>query len=286
MTSIEGGAAGTSHSNTATPLSDGQDPQKVFDPEEILRREAEAKAQQKSYIEPSLADPNKLEKEEWKFFTQLTAKVQQTVSTTSEAIAKVVESSVLDNIATQEHEDYDEEEPPPPEEPEDLPRNTKGWVAFELEDTLVGVPGAETNPGIKSPLAPTLSAVPGVVLGEGSNTDDQDAAKTLLDDFGFGSPEPTSTSAAPVSADIDFFGEEPAPQEEELDPDDPFNTSAFDVDKIAEKAAQLAIEKEKQEALQKKLQRNRPQAPVAAAASGPPDEDDPFDTSFVLNSIN
>lgn len=156
--------------------------------------------------------------EEWRFFEQLTQRVQDTVQKTQDTLTKIKESSA---IAELNRPDYYLESAPPPEQPVSPARS---WVNFEEggEPAAAGEPPAR-EPAAEQPLNDhrvvaelvcDLAVEPpvGGALPEASATPaaDDDQARKLLEEFG-------------------FAVEEPLPSEDpHLELNDPFDTSFVD----------------------------------------------------------
>lgn len=159
--------------------------------------------------------------EEWRFFEQLTQRVQDTVQKTQDTLSKIKESSAIAELSKP---DYYLESAPPPEQPPVSP--ARSWVNFEEG----GEPAAATTgepparePAVEQPpndrkvaeLVCDLAVEPpvsGSALPEASATPaaDDDQARKLLEEFG-------------------FAVEEPLPSEDpHLELNDPFDTSFVD----------------------------------------------------------
>ncbi|KAL1435018.1 hypothetical protein MTO96_001567 [Rhipicephalus appendiculatus] len=152
--------------------------------------------------------------EEWRFFEQLTQRVQDTVHKTQTTLSKIKESSAITELTRPDY--YLEPAAAPPEQPASPARS---WVNFEESE------GAEAPGPSAGPSEPEKGA-------EAQAAGDEDQARKLLEEFGFGIEEPPAPppSSAPHLDLLSGFGvEEPQPSEAlHIDVSDPFDTSFVD----------------------------------------------------------
>ncbi|KAH7972172.1 hypothetical protein HPB52_008586 [Rhipicephalus sanguineus] len=174
--------------------------------------------------------------EEWRFFEQLTQRVQDTVHKTQTTLSKIKESSAITELTRPDY--YLEPTAAPPEQPASPARS---WVNFE-ESEGAEAPGPSAEPA-KEPVGDLVkdlvSEPEGALVSEPVSSPpeaqpagDEDQARKLLEEFGFGIEEPPAPppSNAPHLDLLSGFGiEEPQPSEaHHIDVSDPFDTSFVD----------------------------------------------------------
>lgn len=220
-------------------------------------------------------EEKKRNSEEWRFFEQLTQRVQDTVQKTQDTLTKIKETSAITELNKPDY--YLESETLSPEEPAaavpaaPAKSPARSWVNFEDGQLSTEAPAAASVPPVASKppprppppsklvesVVPQEEAAESVQSAEDSkrlNGEEHNVELELLEEFGF-APRNESKSpvaAAPVSLDSFLEGplEDPA--------NDPFDTSFVDV-----------------------LSQPTPKTKEDAYESAEPEEDDPFDTSFV-----
>uniref|UniRef100_A0A131XGZ6 Putative stoned b synaptic vesicle bioproteinsis protein n=1 Tax=Hyalomma excavatum TaxID=257692 RepID=A0A131XGZ6_9ACAR len=176
--------------------------------------------------------------EEWRFFEQLTQRVQDTVHKTQTTLSKIKESSAITELTRPDYYLEPTAAPPEPASP------ARSWVNFEESEGAEAVgPSAGPSEPSKEPvgdLVKDLVSEPEVApVGESVSSPpeaqsaaDEDQARKLLEEFGFGFEEPPAPPP-PVAPNLDLlsgFGvEEPEPSEAlHVDLSDPFDTSFVD----------------------------------------------------------
>lgn len=148
--------------------------------------------------------------EEWRFFEQLTQRVQDTVQKSQDTLTRIKESSAISELSKP---DYYLESAPPPEQPVSPARS---WVNFEEGGESAKEPAGEQPPNDRKvaelvcelAVEQAVSVVPPEASAAPAAEDDQ--ARKLLEEFG-------------------FAVEEPLPSEDpHLELNDPFDTSFVD----------------------------------------------------------
>lgn len=190
--------------------------------------------------------------EEWRFFEQLTQRVQDTVQKTQDTLSKIKESSAIAELS---RPDYYLESAPPPEQPVSPARS---WVNFEEG----GEPATEqplNDHRVVAELVCDLAVEPpvGSALPEASATPaaDDNQARKLLEEFG-------------------FAVEEPLPSEDpHLELNDPFDTSFVDTSFVDTVDTSLVADTTSFA--------DTSLADVSFVDTLTSTEPDPFDTSFV-----
>ncbi|KAH7942182.1 hypothetical protein HPB49_021780 [Dermacentor silvarum] len=172
--------------------------------------------------------------EEWRFFEQLTQRVQDTVQKTQTTLSKIKESSAITELTRPDYYLETAAAPPDPVSP------ARSWVNFEESE---GAEAAGPSEPAKEPVGGSVKDLVSEPSGElisesvGSPPEaqpaaDEDQARKLLEEFGFGieEPPPPPPSNAPHLDLLSGFGvEEPQPSEAlHVDVSDPFDTSFVD----------------------------------------------------------
>ncbi|XP_077522559.1 stoned B [Amblyomma americanum] len=167
--------------------------------------------------------------EEWRFFEQLTQRVQDTVHKTQTTLTKIKESSAISELTRPDYYLEPTAAPPEPASP------ARSWVNFEESKAAEG-PTEPAKEPVGDLVKDLVSEPVGAPVSEPASTPQEvppaaadTEAKKLLEEFGFGVEEPPPTHAPHL--DLSAFGiEEPQPLEEALHVDisDPFDTSFVD----------------------------------------------------------
>ncbi|KAH8028211.1 hypothetical protein HPB51_014166 [Rhipicephalus microplus] len=176
--------------------------------------------------------------EEWRFFEQLTQRVQDTVQKTQTTLSKIKESSAITELTRPDYYLEPAAAPPEPASP------ARSWVNFE-ESEGAEAPGPPAGPSEPSnePVGdqvkdlvsePEVELVSEPVCSppEAHAIGEEDQARKLLEEFGFGieePPAPPPSNAAHLDLLSGFGVEEPQPSEAlHVDVSDPFDTSFVD----------------------------------------------------------
>lgn len=172
--------------------------------------------------------------EEWRFFEQLTQRVQDTVQKTQTTLSKIKESSAITELTRPDYYLETAAAPPDPVSP------ARSWVNFEeSEGAEAAGPSEPAEEPVGDLVKDLVSEPSGELISEsvGSPPEaqpaaDEDQARKLLEEFGFGveEPPPPPPSNAPHLDLLSGFGvEEPQPSEAlHVDVSDPFDTSFVD----------------------------------------------------------
>lgn len=215
------------------------------------------------------AQAKKCNSEEWRFFEQLTQRVQDTVQKTQTTLSKIKETSA---IAELNKPDYYLEPEPGKAPPEDIvaiapvASPARSWVNFEDGQVSSATEPAVTAAAAPPPRPPPPTKPKEEVVREEPTENSREingeercnVELELLEEFGFAPREQQQVSlAAPVLLDSFLEGsEEPV--------DDPFDTSFVEGALLTPKEGFHPVTAEE------------PEASV---------EDDPFDTSFVSSYV-
>lgn len=176
--------------------------------------------------------------EEWRFFEQLTQRVQDTVQKTQTTLSKIKESSAITELTRPDYYLEPAAAPPEPASP------ARSWVNFEESEgaEAPGPPAGPSEPAnepvgdqVKDLVSePEVELVSEPVCSppEAHAIGEEDQARKLLEEFGFGieePPAPPPSNAAHLDLLSGFGVEEPQPSEAlHIDVSDPFDTSFVD----------------------------------------------------------
>lgn len=237
------------------PSFDTKEDEQDGEKKELSLEELKAKEEENKRIEKEKLrqqEESKKDREDWKFFLSLTAKVDDITSKTQSSLTKLKDESAVHEISkanddpcyADQYDDF-------------VPKSAGGWVAFDEEqqynpaDPIFHLPKVEgkmnqvlfgkqfvytcvlfteKKPEEPEPIKPAVIDESTIKL-----------AKELIDDFGFTNPAPAIGTLAP-----DQIAFEPVDSSV-----DPFDTSFISVEAIRSGKAQEIVDKKKEEILAK-----------------------------------